>query len=394
MSYSQSHPWLVFAFNTSTLAPEFWSQLGAVTAMANQIASMPLLPENFQQVHRLLLVKSALASTAIEDNVTAEQEIRRLEQEGQEAMDYSDVEINNLLALHKETVRPSYLADWRLSEDWLRSTHAKILRDVPAKPNGKVVPGRVRQHNVTVGFYRAPDYSCCPELFDKFFRFFAQSPLWEEIAASHGKYHAALIKAILAHMYLAWIHPFGDGNGRIARLTEFTILAEAGMPMAVGCCLSRYYHKSRPEYYRQLKDSSRLNLAAGWPCAPANFISYAIAGLREILASHIEELLAMQRKIFFQRLLDAKFNSESIQQNRRKELVRAIDETGKDVKQDEMLALNPKVAKFYRVRNEKTLERDLKTLIADGWLFKSGRGLYHSNRKEILDRFQSPQGLS
>ena len=25
----------------------------------------------------------------------------------------------------------------------------------------------------------------------------------------------AIYKAVLAHLYIAWIHPFGDGNGRI-----------------------------------------------------------------------------------------------------------------------------------------------------------------------------------
>ena len=27
-----------------------------------------------------------------------------------------------------------------------------------------------------------------------------------------------MVSSILVHLYLAWIHPFGDGNGRIGRL--------------------------------------------------------------------------------------------------------------------------------------------------------------------------------
>lgn len=41
-----------------------------------------------------------------------------------------------------------------------------------------------------------------------------------------------LALAILAHLYLAWIHPFGDGNGRIARFLEFEIMLRAGIPVA------------------------------------------------------------------------------------------------------------------------------------------------------------------
>ncbi len=39
---------------------------------------------------------------------------------------------------------------------------------------------------------------------------------------------------------MAWIHPFGDGNGRTARLLEFLILARCGMvPLPAAHLLSR-----------------------------------------------------------------------------------------------------------------------------------------------------------
>jgi len=43
----------------------------------------------------------------------------------------------------------------------------------------------------------------------------------------------AILKAIVAHVYLAWIHPFGDGSGRTARLMEFQILMVAGVPRGI-----------------------------------------------------------------------------------------------------------------------------------------------------------------
>ena len=39
-----------------------------------------------------------------------------------------------------------------------------------------------------------------------------------------------LLRAIVAHLYIAWIHPFGDGNGRTARLVEADLLARFGVP--------------------------------------------------------------------------------------------------------------------------------------------------------------------
>ena len=44
----------------------------------------------------------------------------------------------------------------------------------------------------------------------------------------------AIIKASLVHLYLAWIHPFGDGNGRTARLCEFLVLVTSGVPTERG----------------------------------------------------------------------------------------------------------------------------------------------------------------
>ena len=50
----------------------------------------------------------------------------------------------------------------------------------------------------------------------------------------------AILKAIFAHLYLVWIHPFGDGNGRTARLLEFHILTAASLPYPVTHLLSNY----------------------------------------------------------------------------------------------------------------------------------------------------------
>ncbi len=59
----------------------------------------------------------------------------------------------------------------------------------------------------------------------------------------------ATVRAILAHLYLAWIHPFGDGNGRTARLVEFQIFLGVGMPTVACHLLSNHYNHTRSEYY-------------------------------------------------------------------------------------------------------------------------------------------------
>ena len=66
----------------------------------------------------------------------------------------------------------------------------------------------------------------------------------------------ALLKAVMAHLYIAWIHPFDDGNGRTARLMELQILLAAGVPMPATHLLSNHYNATRAEYYRQLDAAS------------------------------------------------------------------------------------------------------------------------------------------
>lgn len=66
----------------------------------------------------------------------------------------------------------------------------------------------------------------------------------------------AILKAIAAHLYLAWIHPF-DGNGRTARLMELRLLLAAGVTTPATHLLSNHYNLTRGEYYRQLDAASR-----------------------------------------------------------------------------------------------------------------------------------------
>ena len=59
-----------------------------------------------------------------------------------------------------------------------------------------------------------------------------------------------LLKAAVLHFYLAYLHPWFDGNGRMARLLHLWYLVQQQYSSALFVPLSEYVEKSRREYYR------------------------------------------------------------------------------------------------------------------------------------------------
>lgn len=58
-----------------------------------------------------------------------------------------------------------------------------------------------------------------------------------------------LTKAAIIHFYLGYIHPYFDGNGRMARLLHLWYLVQSGYSSALFVPLSDFISKSRKKYY-------------------------------------------------------------------------------------------------------------------------------------------------
>ena len=79
----------------------------------------------------------------------------------------------------------------------------------------KVIPGQLRQNDVKVGRHIPPS----PGALD---RFLAK---YENSYGKLGK-SESIIATAAAHHRLVWIHPFLDGNGRVARLVSYAMLLD------------------------------------------------------------------------------------------------------------------------------------------------------------------------
>lgn len=69
-----------------------------------------------------------------------------------------------------------------------------------------------------------------------------------------------LIKAGIAHLYFLSIHPFEDGNGRIARAISEMLLCRSDDSSERFYSLSSQIEEERKEYYRQLEAQQRSDL--------------------------------------------------------------------------------------------------------------------------------------
>jgi Fic family protein len=97
-----------------------------------------------------------------------------------------------------------------LPEDllWVKVPHTKTRI--------KMIPGELRLGDVEVGLHVAVSPLAVPRFMERF----------EEVYRKLGKTET-IIASAAAHHRLAWIHPFLDGNGRVARLMSHATLLEA-----------------------------------------------------------------------------------------------------------------------------------------------------------------------
>jgi Fic family protein len=105
-------------------------------------------------------------------------------------------------------------------------------------------PGGLRDHNVDVGRHQPPDYKVLSDFMGRFNEFYSDP----SIPATDR-----LIALAAAHHRLAWIHPFGDGNGRVARLQSQAAMIRCGLDAEGLWTLSRGLARAKPAYFEHLQ---------------------------------------------------------------------------------------------------------------------------------------------
>lgn len=115
-------------------------------------------------------------------------------------------------------------ARWLYSTDALTWLHGELFQDLsPADlqlaDGSALVPGQLRQRGVAVGRHEAPAWQALPAFLAR----------WQTVYGSTRRGEASIVALAAAHHRLAWMHPFLDGNGRVARLHTHLLLRAWGL---------------------------------------------------------------------------------------------------------------------------------------------------------------------
>ena len=354
--YESTHPWLKFAVDLSNAPHELWLLLGECQSKIEHIAGVPLRPETATNLQALYLAKGVRATTAIEGNTLTEEEVlAHLENKLDlpPSREYLKQEIDNIIAacdaIRKDAIKGEP-KPWAV--DRIKAFNRWVLRHLSL--NEGVVPGEVPNFIVTVGRYLAAPREDCDYLLGRLCDWLNSDDFKP---AGELQIGMAIVKAAIAHLYLAWIHPFGDGNGRTARLVEFDILLKAGVPALSAHLLSNHYNLTRDEYYRQLDYAGKSGGDV------TRFLMYAVQGLRDGLREQVNLIREQQRDVAWRSYVHELFRDQPGRPaKRQRDLVLDLSRRSTPVSRSELFALSPRVAGSYRQHSERTPLRDLAVL--------------------------------
>lgn len=262
---------------------------------------------------------------------------------------------------------------FRYDESLLRSLHYMMLQFDLTKHPGRWRPGPISiiDEQKREKVYDGPDAETVPQL---------MHDLVESLNAQDGGL-PIMVRAAMSHLNLTMIHPFSDGNGRMARCLQTLVLAREGILEPEFCSIEEYLGANTPDYYQVLASVGQ----GSW---------------------HPEN----DARPWIQFCLVAHFRQASKLLRRSKELKRIWDELEVEVKNrglpERCILALADAAMGLRVKNstyrsaaevsEHVASRDLKELVDIGFLKPAGekRGRYYEAStwiRALRDRSREPK---
>lgn len=234
-------------------------------------------------VRRVLGARAIRGSNSIEGfNVSVEDALAAIE--GDEPAEADNADWLAVLGYRRAMTYVLQLArdeHFQYSPELIRSLHFMMTEySLDAGP-GLWRPGPIWVRNEATGevVYEAPEAEAVPALIDA---------LIQQLETRGGP---PMVRGAMAHLNLTMIHPFRDGNGRMARCLQTLILAREQILAPEWCSIEEFLGANTGAYYDILADVSRgewhpENDARPWVrfCLRAHYIQ-ATSVLRRVRES-------------------------------------------------------------------------------------------------------------
>lgn len=163
--------------------------------------------------------------------------------EGEAPMEASDRDWAAISSFRNAMTYVIHLHDdprFQYSESLIRSLHYMMLQYDLSKSPGRYrsAPIFVIDEDLKKTVYEGPDEGSVPSLVEE---------LITSLNSSDGT--PCLVRAAMAHLNLVMIHPFRDGNGRMARALQTLVLVREGIIAPEFSSIEEYLGRNYREYY-------------------------------------------------------------------------------------------------------------------------------------------------
>ncbi|TAM70442.1 MAG: Fic family protein [Microbacteriaceae bacterium] len=180
-------------------------------------------PAVFFELHSLFQFLSSVISARIEGNhTTLLDALTGVEAAERQSVGDQMREILNVTAAMDWI--DEVIADTPITHTFIRHLHEVVVQDLVRE--GDTAPGRYRTADVTIsGAQHKPPAG---------FSVQGDMDLLLDFIKRDVQPQFQLIHVALAHHRFVWIHPFGNGNGRVSRLLSYAMLAKHGFVSPIG----------------------------------------------------------------------------------------------------------------------------------------------------------------
>ena len=211
-------------FDLKLVTPPFESPLTNLIIDLDHLRKKQLYgstpPFIFFQLKNIFHMLESLSSARIEGNNTTVAEYIETKIESQVTTNSELIEISNMEECLKFI--DGNIKNSKINRVFVSELHKLVVANLPSPPKGEgdTNPGSYRTHNVSIinSSHVPPDPLSVAPYMETLFGFVESD--------DEPKYD--LLKVAIAHHRFAWIHPFGNGNGRTVRMFTYAMLVRYG----------------------------------------------------------------------------------------------------------------------------------------------------------------------